>query len=297
MVPDRTLSEPSKKAGSKSGDDHSPVGIPAQVSNHPGNAGGFSQASSKLGRSGDTSVRTGLHNESRCTSTIGMANLRESFTSQGISPEAANLLLASWRSKTKSNYDSLFAKWGRWCESQNRDPTTGPIEDIINFLAELFRDGYKYRSVNAYRSAISALHSKVDGHPIGQHLLVTRMLKGVYNERPPLPRYSSFWDVGAVLKYVQSWGSNDNLSLRQLTLKLAILMALTRPARTVDLSKLDIGNRCFTTSGVLFKPQHLSKQSRPSKPLTDFYYPRYTEDETICPVVTLQAYEVRTLEF
>ena len=74
-------------------------------------------------------------------------------------------------------------------------------------------------------------------------------------------------------------------------------MALTRPVRTVDLSKLDIGSRCFTTSGVLFKPQHLSKQSRPSKPLADFFYPRYTEDETICPVVTLQAYEARTLEF
>jgi len=60
--------------------------------------------------------------------------------------------------------------------------------------------------VNAYRSAISALHSKVDGHAIGQHPLVTRMLKGVYNERPPLPRYSSFWYVGEVLRYVQIWG-------------------------------------------------------------------------------------------
>ena len=33
MVPDCTLSEPSKKAGRKSGDDHSPVGIPDLVSN------------------------------------------------------------------------------------------------------------------------------------------------------------------------------------------------------------------------------------------------------------------------
>ena len=87
------------------------------------------------------------------------------------------------------------------------------------------------------------------------------------------------------------------MSLRQLTLKLVMLMALTRPARSVDLSKLDISNRFFTASGVLFKPQHLSKQSRPSKPLADFFYPRYTDDETICPVVTLLAYEARTVEF
>jgi len=123
------------------------------------------------------------------------------------------------------------------------------------------------------------------------------MLKGVYNERTPLPRYSSFWDVGAVLRYIQKWGANDSISLRQLTLKLVMLMALTRPARSVDLSKLDISNRFFIVSGVLFKPQNLSKQCRPSKPLADFFYPRYTDDETICPVVTLLAYEARTLEF
>jgi len=119
-------------------------------------------------------------------------------------------------------------------------------------------------------------HSKVDGHTIGQDPLVTRMPKGVYNERPPLPRYSSFWDLEAVLRYIQNWGRNDNLKL----------WALTRPARIMDLSKLDIGSCCFKTSGVLLKPQ-LSKQSRPSKPLADFFYPRYTEDESCCHITGL----------
>jgi len=31
--------------------------------------------------------------------------------------------------------------------------------------------------------------------------------------------------------------------------------------------------------------------------MADFFYPKYKEDETICPVVTLLAYEARTLEF
>ena len=297
MVPDCSLSKPNKEASSQSGDDHPLMGISTLVPNNPRNAGGVPQTPSNSGRPGDTAIRTRLHNEPGSANTSGMANLRESFRSQRISPEATNLILASWRSKTKSNYNSLFAKWAGWCESRSRDPTSGPVEDIVNFLAELFHDGYKYRSLNSYRSAISALHSTVDGHSIGQHPLVTRMLKGVYNERPPLPRYSSFWDVGTVLRHLQGWGENDKVSLRQLTLKLVMLMALTRPSRTMDLSKLDIGYRHFTTSGVLFKPQHLSKQSRPSKPLADFFYPRYAEDETICPVVTLQAYEARTIEF
>jgi len=123
------------------------------------------------------------------------------------------------------------------------------------------------------------------------------MLKGVFNERPPVAKYSAFWDVSVVLRYLKGLGMNDTLSLRLLTIKLAMLMALTRPARSVDLSKLDIRARSFSVAGATFKAQHLSKQSRVSKPLADFFYPRYREDENICPVVTLQAYEARTLEF
>ena len=76
-----------------------------------------------------------------------------------------------------------------------------------------------------------------------------------------------------------------------------MLLALTRPAWSVDLSKLDIWACSFTSIGVIFEAQHLSKQSRSSKPLANFFYPRYPEDKAICPVVTLQAYKYRTSEF
>ena len=122
----------------------------------------------------------------------------------------------------------------------------GPVEDIIILLAQLFKEGYQYRSLNSYRSAISAVHSKVDGQSVGQHPLITRMLKGVYNERPPLARYSTFWNVRVVLRYLRGLGENKALLLRLFTLKSAMLLSLTRPARSVDLSKLDIRARSFT---------------------------------------------------
>ena len=137
----------------------------------------------------------------------------------------------------------------------------------------------------------------MDGYLIGQHPLITRMLKGVFNGRPPVAKYSAFWNVGVVLRYLKGLCGNGTLSLRLLTIKSAMLMALTRPARSVDLSKLDIRARSFSEAGVTFTAQHLSKQSRASKPLADFFYPRYPEDQSICPVVTLQAYEARTMEF
>jgi len=69
-------------------------------------------------------------------------------------------------------------------------------------------------------------HSQVEGVPIGQHPLVSRLMKGVYNCRPPQPRYSSTWDVDTVIEHIQGLGANSELSLKQLSQKLAVLMVL-----------------------------------------------------------------------
>jgi len=115
MVLDSTLPESDKETNSKSGDDHSSLGITTVVPNDSGNVRGLSQNFTCEGRSSDTPARTGIHNEPRSTGVSGMAHIRESFESQGISSEASALLLASWRPKTQSNYDLLFSKWSRWC--------------------------------------------------------------------------------------------------------------------------------------------------------------------------------------
>ena len=45
---------------------------------------------------------------------------------------------------------------------------------------------------NAYRSAISSVHEKVDGLPVGQYPLVTRLVtRGVQYKTSTIPRYSS----------------------------------------------------------------------------------------------------------
>ena len=56
---------------------------------------------------------------------------------------------------------------------RDRDPIRGPIADVLNFLAELFEQGYQYQSLNSYRSAISSVHEKVDGVEIGKHPLMS----------------------------------------------------------------------------------------------------------------------------
>ena len=200
--------------------------------------------------------------------------------------------ILTMRDKTNSNYGSSFAKWASWCQQRGTNPLSGPVADVVNFLAALFStnplsgpladvvnflaalfsQGYQYQSLNCYRSAISSVHEKVDDNSIGIHPAVTRLLKGAFHTRPSQPRYSSFWDVGAVISYLRNLGGNDSLNLRHLTLKTVMLLPLTRPSRSADLAKLDIQWMSYQADGVTFQPAHLAKQSRSSKHLADFSF-------------------------
>ena len=191
-----------------------------------------------------------------------MSYLKDVFRGQNLSEEASKLLLSSWRQKTAKSYDSLFGKWIRWCNQRDTNPISGSINEVVNFLADLFQQGYQYHSLNAYRSAISSVHERVDGYEVGQHPLVTRLIKGAFHERPPQPRYATTWDVVTVATYLQDLGDYHQMHISDLTHKTVMLMALTRPSRSIDLAGLN--TKCFKYSpeGVTFIPTELAKQSR-----------------------------------
>ena len=136
------------------------------VSSSSGDVRGPSMSPPRHSRPSDSFSRETVHNGRRSSAVDRMTHLRRSFSSQGLSSNASELLLCSWRSKTKQSYNSIWSRWVDWCQPRNRNPFEGPVSDVVNFLAELYSQGYQYRSLNSYRSAISSIHSKVEGHPV-----------------------------------------------------------------------------------------------------------------------------------
>jgi len=134
------------------------------------------------------------------------------------------LLLGLWRAKINKTYDC--EKWQSWCSQREHDPFSGPIRNVVNFPVYLYKDGYQYSSINAYRSLISSVHQKVDDFSVGQHPLITRLIKGIFHARPPLPHYTTTWNVQLVLNYIEPQGDNQNISLKLLSFKLPMLLAL-----------------------------------------------------------------------
>ena len=265
---------------------------------HPtGDAGRLPNPPPTHGGSNHTNTSRGCASSTASSSRV--AYLRQRFQDKEISEEGTELLLASWRQKSSKSYDSLFGKWVDWCNQRHSDPVSGPISEVVNFLAHLFKEGYQYRSLNAYRSAISSVHEKADGYEVGQHPLVSRLLKGVFNQQPPKPRYEVTWDVTKVLNYIDSLGESDSLSLQVLTWKLAMILALTRPSRSADLVRLDLRYRRHTPEGARFSKtvQTGKAKSRQGKPRAEFFFPAFPSNSRLCPQQTLRAYEQRTESF
>ena len=61
-----------------------------------------------------------------------------------------------------------------------------------------------YRTVNTYRSALSSVLPPIERQPVGQHPLIVRLVKGLFNEKPAVPRYACTWNVNVVLKYLKT---------------------------------------------------------------------------------------------
>ena len=103
--------------------------------------------------------------------------------------------------------------------------------------------------------------------------------------------------MGFFLQFIRQLGENNRLSLKWISIKTAMLLALTRPSRSADRSRLNIGLPTYTRNRIIFQPVYLSNQSQSSKPINEFFFPFYTPDELLCLVKVLQVYENFTASF
>ena len=152
------------------------------------------------------------------TSASRVGYLRERYRSHQLSEKATELLLASWRQKSSKTYDSLFRKWIGWCNQRDSDPVSGPVSEVVNFSSRPLSTRISVQILELIQvSNFIRIHDKVDGYTVGQHPLITRLLKGAFHTHPPLPKYSHTWDVNVVTTYLNNLGENTSLSLPNLT--------------------------------------------------------------------------------
>jgi hypothetical protein len=158
--------------------------------------------------------------------------------SSGLSSEVVDLLMGGVRNTTSAAYQSAWNGWHNWCIQQGADPMSPSLAKVLEFLSWQVGEGKAYRTVNVSRSMLSSTLGKIDGFDIGKHPLVVKLMKGAYNKKPPVPRYTGFWDINLVINYIISLGSNNELSFSTLSTKLAVLLALSSLCRVSELANI-----------------------------------------------------------
>ena len=141
---------------------------------------------------------------------------------------------------------------------------------------------------------MSNLCDRQDGFAIGSHPLVTRFLTGVFNLRPTKPKYQETWDVSKVLCYLKTLSPVETLTLKFLSYKLVMLIALTQASRSQSISLLSIDGMKKDDKSMILFYSGLLKQCRKGKinPYVQFFM--YSPDSDICIYRTLNEYINRT---
>ena len=165
--------------------------------------------------------------------------------------------------------------------------------EVANFLAHMFDQGASYSSVNAARSALSTVIPSTNKATIGSSREVYRLVKGVFEARPALPKHTNTWSVDSVLDYMCSLPEIADLTLKQLTLRTVMLLALLTGQRGHAL-RLKIGdirmhhNKCV----IVFSSKH--KQTKPGAHTEPAEISAFTQNPKISLVGHLHAYLKQT---
>ncbi|XP_031568824.1 uncharacterized protein LOC116303435 [Actinia tenebrosa] len=223
------------------------------------------------------------------TESSRLPSVRKILERVPISRKANEIIMASWRSSTCKQYQSYLTRWEHYCADNNIDPHNASIENGINFLTHLYENGLGYSAINTARSALSMVID-TSGVTFGTHPLVTRFLKGVYEMKPSLPRYTHVWDVRTVLTYLNTLSPLRDLSLKVLTLKLTTLLCLLTGQRCQTIAKLNTEYMQKTQNSYIFTIRETLKTSKPGRHLEPIELREYKPNPNLCVVEHITQY-------
>lgn len=220
-----------------------------------------------------------------------MQAVRQQFIEYNIPGEITDVLMCSWRSGTRKQYDVYIRKWCIFCIQEKINSLYPNIVSVLKFLHSLYVQNLTYSTLNTARSALSSYLTgfNFDGtqYSMTNHPFIIRYMKGIFNLCRPSPRYLETWDIKPVLNYLEFLFPLDKLSLKDLSLKLVTLLALTTGQRCQTLTFLDIQHMTESTGSYVFVIKDLVKQDRPGKLLTSLIVEKYPKRE-LCTYLTLQ---------
>ncbi|XP_039529209.1 uncharacterized protein LOC120480253 [Pimephales promelas] len=245
---------------------------------------------------------------------LGLARERTNLNALGLSPRVVTTIQNARAVSTRSLYGCKWQVFEGWCDGRGITSYQCSVPDILCFLQDLMDKGRSFSTIKVYLAAISACHVGFEGSTVGQHPLIRRFMKGARRSLPVVRRTVPEWDLSMVLEALSQhpFEPLDSISLKLLSLKTALLLALASAKRVSELHALSVhpscskfslsGDKVFLKPNPAFMPKCFPAFTSEVLELSAFHPPPFTslEDQrlnALCPVRALQAYMTRTNAF
>ena len=258
------------------------VSTPPRVE-HPGGASSSATSGPTIGPNNGFSA-----SQARPSTSSRLEDFRRLHAST-ISDESFSLVAESWRKSSSSRYDAAWRSFKEFLSSRRVSLNQVDLKVVSDYLYHLYEKRLAYRTICLHRSVISMTLPHIDGVAIGEHPLICRLVKGIFNKRPPARRVYDAWDVSKVFNVFSSWSAP--LSLEQSQRKAAFLVAMATARRPSELSSLQCSASFMTSTRdeIRFIPSRLSKTDRQTHLGPPIVVKRLPDSDTsLCAVKALE---------
>ncbi len=233
---------------------------------------------------------------------------RDAADLSGLPPAVVETIIQARAPSTRQAYALKWNLFVTWCSSRREDPRRCTIGVVLSFLQERLERRLSPSTLKVYVVAIAAHHDAVDGRSLGKHDLIVRFLKGARRMNPSRPPLVPSWDLSIVQAGLQRgpFEPLDSVELKFLSLKTALLTALTSIKRVGDLQAFSVSEECLVFgpvySHVVLRPRPGYVPKVPTTPFRDQVVnlqalPSEEADPALallCPVRALRIYVTRT---
>ena len=161
-------------------------------------------------------------------------------------------------------YGSYINRWVLYCTERKTDPLQQTVSTALDFLVSLYKQNLNYSRIHTARYHLSAivhipqLTYLTSGHPS----YAKRFMRGIFQDRPLPPTYTKTCNVQTLLEHIRCMQVH---TLKTLTFKLVILVALTTAQRVQTLELMDITGMVQEQGSLTFILDGNLKQTKPNR--------------------------------
>lgn len=194
--------------------------------------------------------------------------------------------MAAWANNTYAQYAGPIRQWFAFCIGKNINPFCACDKDLLEFLAKKFNEGASFGSLNSVRAAVAL----VSDERISKSENISNFFRGAFRLRPPKPKYDRTWNIDDVFSTIENWFPHEGLSLKELTLKLVILLAIGSAHRLQTLAAIRISNIKIINAGYEIEISDIIKTSRPGAVQPLINVPFLRDKPRLCAASVLDRY-------